>query len=297
MGKRNWAKATAAALAALLAACAAAPQDEAERFPTPEDYPPGVMERVAFTAGVPEGWQISTLRSAERPQARWRVVVVSGTPSWAAFWAPTIAALPEDMEMIVAERPGFSASQPEEAVESLDKQAAALAPLLDAPEGRRVILLGQSFGAPIAAIMAAQHPDKVDGMVLMSAFFGVRGPTANRLIAVGRVVRPILPQDMRNAIIEVTAQERQLPEAWAALQSLQIPLTFLHGGRDTFVPAAAAQGFAETYGAEYALVPEGDHFLQACCIPALIAALEGTIVRAGDRPARAEPLSAQAASQ
>lgn len=267
------------ALATVVAACAAGPDDGGgDRFPTSRDYPPGVMERVAFTAGVPEGWRLSTLRSGPRADAAWRIVVVSGTPSWSEFWAPTIARLPENLEMIVIDRPGFSASEPAEAVPDLAKQAAAFAPLLETD--KPVLVLGQSFGAPIAALMAAEHPDRVKAVVLMSAYFGVPGPTARRLIGVGRIVRPLLPHDLRNALIEVTNQAPQLPAAWAALESLEAPVTFIHGGRDTFVSEAAARGFAETVHAEFVAAPEGDHFLQACCVEAVIGAIEGAIARA-----------------
>jgi hypothetical protein len=49
------------------------------------------MERIDFTAGVPEGWRISALQTPERPDATWKVVIVTGTPSWSEYWAPTIA--------------------------------------------------------------------------------------------------------------------------------------------------------------------------------------------------------------
>ncbi|MET0183281.1 MAG: alpha/beta hydrolase [Caulobacterales bacterium] len=270
-----------------LAACAAAPSD-GERFPTPEDYGPGVMQRVDFTAGVPEGWRLSSLRSGPREHIEWRIVVISGTPSWSRYWAPTIAALPDTWEMIVIDRPGFSASEPAEAVPDIEKQAAAMAPMLDAPPGVRVALLGQSFGAPIAAIMAAEHPDKVDALILASSYFGIRGPTANRLFGAGRIVRPLLPHDLKNAVSEIAGQEPQLPRAWAALESLHVPVTFVHGDADTFVPAASAEGFAETYHAQYVPIPGGDHFLNACCVSPLLDAVRGTIDRAGPPQARVQ---------
>lgn len=278
--------------ALFLAACAGGGGDPPgeERFPTSEDYPPGVMERVDFTAGVPEGWRLSSLQSGARPEATWRIVVISGTPSWSEYWAPTIAALPPNREMIVIDRPGFSASEPEGPVLDLQKQADAMAPALATPGGRPVLLVGQSFGAPIAAIMAAEHPDKVRALVLASSYFGVRGRTARRLMTAGSIVRPLLPHDLRNSVAEMNGQSRQLPQAWAALESLRMPVAFVHGDQDTFVPEDAAIGFARTYGAEFIPVPGGDHFLNACCVRALIASFEAAIARAeaaGGPPARA----------
>ncbi len=259
-----------------------------QRFPTSQDFPPGVMERVSFTAAGAGGWRLSSLRSGPRPEARWRIVVVSGTPSWSEYWAPTIAALPPSMEMIVVDRPGFALSEPQEAVTDLAAQAAALAPLLDAPDGRDIILLGQSYGAPIAALLAAEHPDRVRGLVLMSSYFGVEGRTARRLIAAGRVLRPILPRDLKNAVAEVIAQRDQLPSVRRRLGDVRAPITVLHGRADTFTPPEAAAELAGMLGAAYIETPEGDHFLQACCIAAVIEALETTIARASDPPVLAE---------
>jgi pimeloyl-ACP methyl ester carboxylesterase len=274
----------AAALLGLgLAACAA--NNDPERFPTSQDFPPEVMRRVDFTAATPERWRLSSLRTPERPQAPWRIVVVTGTPSWSEYWAPTIAKAPEGREMIVVDRPGFAASEPEEAVADIAKQAEALAPLLDGPAGQRIVLVGQSFGSAIAALMAAHRPDRVRALVLVSSFFGDRGPTARRLLFVGRTLRPILPRDLRNSVSEVSAQGPQLPRAWAALRSLDIPVVFLHGDRDTFVPVDAARRIADEYGHTLITVPGGDHFLNACCVDAALAAVERAISEAEVRGA------------
>jgi pimeloyl-ACP methyl ester carboxylesterase len=278
----------------LVAACAISvePSSQDDRFPTSSAYPPGTMERVDFTAGVPEHWRISALRTPDRPAADWKVVIITGTPSWSEYWAPTIAALPENRELVVADRPGFRSSEPEDAVRDLAKQADALAPMLEARPGQRVLLVGQSFGAPVATLMAQRHPDRVDAIVLVSAYFGDRGPTARRMFGAGRLVHAMLPRDLRNSITEVNAQSEQLPAVWAALRGLRQPVVFVHGDADTFVPLAADQRIAAEYGHTLVTVPDGDHFLNACCVPALLSAFEQAISEAEGRQAAAAPASA-----
>lgn len=273
--------------AALTAACVASAETDAadERFPVSSSYPPGTMERVAFTAPLEEGWRLSALQTPERPEASWRVVVITGTPSWSEYWAPTIAGMPETREMIVADRPGFSQSEPQGPVRDLMKQVEALSPMLDTREGERVLLVGQSFGAPLAALMAARYPDKVDAVLMVSAYFGDRGPTARRMFGVGRVVQPLLPRDLRNSISEVSAQRSQLPAAFDALMSLEQPVVFIHGDRDTFVPLEADRRIAAQNGDRLVEVAGGDHFLNACCVPALIEAMELAIAEAEARQA------------
>ncbi|MBL8545795.1 MAG: alpha/beta hydrolase [Hyphomonadaceae bacterium] len=283
-------KISAAVLALALSACAiGTSEDDNERFPTSGSYPPGTMERIDFTAGVPEGWRISALRTPAREAATWKVVIITGTPSWSEYWAPTIADLPRTREMIVADRPGFRTSEPRDAVRDLAKQADALAPMLEARAGERVLLVGQSFGAPVATLMAQRYPERVDAMVLVSAYFGDRGATARRLMGAGRLFHPMLPRDFRNSITEMRAQTDQLPAVWAALRRLRQPIVFIHGDADTFVPLAADQRIAAEYGHTLISVPGGDHFLNACCVPALLDAFEHAISEAEGRESAQPP--------
>jgi pimeloyl-ACP methyl ester carboxylesterase len=269
-------------------------EDDNDRFPTSSSYPPGTMERIDFVAGVPEHWRISALQTPARPDATWKVVIITGTPSWSEYWAPTIADLPATREMIVADRPGFRSSEPEDAVRELAKQADALAPMLNARPGERVLLVGQSFGAPVATLMAQRYPDRVQALVLVSPFFGDRGPTARRMIGAGRLFQGVLSRDLRNSIREITAQTDQLPAVWSALRGLDQPLVFVHGDQDTFVPLEASQRIAAEYGHTLVTVPGGDHFLNACCVPALLGAFEQAIAEAEGREA-AQPPAAQPA--
>jgi pimeloyl-ACP methyl ester carboxylesterase len=283
---------TAAVLALAASACAiGTAEDDNERFPTSSSYPPGTMERVEFIAGVPEGWRISALQTPERPDATWKVVIITGTPSWSEYWAPTIAGLPSTRELIVADRPGFRSSEPHDAVRDLATQADALAPMLEARDGQRVLLVGQSFGAPVATLIASRYADQVDAVVLVSAYFGDRGPTARRMFGAGRLLRGVLPRDLKNSITEVTAQTEQLPAVWSALRGLDQPIVFVHGDDDTFVPLEADQRIAAEYGHTLIRVSGGDHFLNACCVPALLAAFEQAIDEAEGRE-EAQPPSA-----
>lgn len=278
----RWPKILALSLVmGIVSACAiGTAEDDNDRFPTSSSYPPGTMERIEFAAGVPERWRISALSTPDRPEADWKVVIITGTPSWSEYWAPTIAGLPETRELIVADRPGFRTSEPEDAVRDLAKQAEALAPMLEAREGQRVLIVGQSFGAPVATLMAARYPEQVDAVLLVSAYFGDRGPTARRLFGAGQLFHGLLPRDLRNSVTEVRAQTEQLPSVWQALADLRQPVVFIHGDADTFVPLEADQRIADQYGHTLVSVPGGDHFLNACCVPALLQAMEQAIVEA-----------------
>ena len=84
------------------------------------------------------------------------------------------------------------------------------APLLDAAPGQKILLVGQSYGAAIATVMAAKHPKSLAGVVLLSSFLGDTGPTARWLVDLGMRVLSLIPRDLRHAILEVSGQSAQL---------------------------------------------------------------------------------------
>ena len=85
-----------------------------EHVPTSDDYPDSVVRRFRFDAGGGLGWKISAITTPRERVAPWKIVVVTGAPSWAEYWAPVLAELPDDREMVVVDRPGYAGSEPVE---------------------------------------------------------------------------------------------------------------------------------------------------------------------------------------
>jgi pimeloyl-ACP methyl ester carboxylesterase len=176
-----------------LACIDAAIHGRIEHRPTSSDYPETVIKRVTFTAGGGLGWRVSALRTVRSSRAPWKIVVITGAPSWAEYWAPVMAALPSDREMIVVDRPGFAASEPANCIPDIALQARALAPLLLADRGQKVILIGQSYGGAIATLMAEANPGRVAALVLLSllALFHLLLATIKLLRGRGSLSRPL----------------------------------------------------------------------------------------------------------
>lgn len=263
------------------AAVEAAARGRTEHAPTAADYPDDVVRRTSFLAGGGHGWRISALETPRVSTAPWRIVVITGAPSWAEYWAETLAALPQDREMIVVDRPGFAGSEPRHPVPDIRVQAEALAPLLQARRGQRVLLVGQSYGAAIASIMAEQNPGRVAGLVLLSGFFGEAGPTARWLLDLGGKALNMIPRDLRHAVIEVNGQRPQLAHACQALARLNLPIWMIHGDKDDFAPFEVAERLAkETVSRRPIRVMRtagANHFLNDGPAEQLIAALEACI--------------------
>src|SRR5258707_6073884 len=226
------------------AAFESAVRGRTEHAPTSADYPDHQVRRTSFSAGGGQVWRFSALETRRETPAPWKIVVITGAPSWAEYWAEALAELPQDREMIVVDRPGYAASEPAQPVTDIRVQAQALAPVLQAARGQKVMLVGQSYGAAIASLMADANPGKVDSLVLLSGFFGEAGPTARWLIDVGSRALKMIPRDLRHAVIEASGQRPQLAYAKQALARLSIPVHMIHGDQDDFAPIEVAERLA-----------------------------------------------------
>lgn len=236
-----------------------------EHVPTSEDYPDDVVRRISFQAGGGYGWRISALTTPRAAPAPWKIVVITGSPSWAEYWAPVMAALPGDREMLVVDRPGFACSEPFDCVPDIAAQAEALAPALQAERGQKVLLVGQSYGGAIATLLARRHPRQVHGLVLLSAFLGSPGPTARFLLEHGSKVLGLLPRDLKHATLECTGQAAQLHLLHEALPAVRAPVHVVHGDADDFAPIELAEKLARETRTRrpirFQRVPGANHFM------------------------------------
>ena len=252
-----------------------------EHFPTSKDYPDSVMRRVTFTAGGGLGWKISALATTREHPCPLKIVVVPGAPSWAEYWAPLLAALPLDREMIVVDRPGFAASEPATCVPDIRLQAVALSPLLETQPGQKILLVGQSYGAAIATVMAARNPKALAGVVLLSSYLGEPGPTARFLVNLGLRALNLIPRDLRNAILEVSGQAPQLAHMRQALRRLNVPVHVIHGDADDFAPIELAEQLVAEQPSRrpmnFIRVPGANHFLNDGPVEVMMSVLEQCI--------------------
>jgi pimeloyl-ACP methyl ester carboxylesterase len=147
--------------------------------------------------------------------------------------------------MIVVDRPGYGASEPAHPITDIRVQAEALSPVLNAPRGQKVLLVGQSYGAAIATLMAEANPGRVAGLVLLSGFFGEAGPTARWLMDVGAKALKVIPRDLRAAVMEASGQRAQLHHAKRALARVNAPIHMIHGDKDDFAPIEVAERLAD----------------------------------------------------
>jgi pimeloyl-ACP methyl ester carboxylesterase len=215
---------------------------------------------VVSAAGVP------TSHLAAGDPTGVRLLLVHGTPGSALGWADYLLQPPAGFDVTAVDRPGFGESGPAAAVTSLAAQAAAVAALLPR-DGRPAVVLGHTLGGAVAARVAAEHPDRVDALVLLAAALD---PALERVHPLQRVgqwppVRALLPRALRNANAELLALKAELASLTGLLGRIRCPVFIVHGTADDLVPPAnVAYAQRHLRGAAQVttrLLPGHDHFL------------------------------------
>lgn len=97
------------------------------------------------------------------------VLLLHGNPTWSFLWRKVIADLdPASFRCVAPDLPGFGLSTKPRtmAAHSLELHASAIAALVERLDLREVIVVGQDWGGPIAACVAARMPERFVGVVL-----------------------------------------------------------------------------------------------------------------------------------
>lgn len=197
------------------------------------------------------------------------VVFVHGTPgSWRAFEG--YLARPELLErfhLVSVDRLGFGASEPGKAETSLEKQAASLAPLLAslAPAGKP-ILVGHSYGGPVIAKVAMDHPELAGGLVMVAPSID---PELERLrwynhLASWRLFNWAIPREWLVSNREILPLKKELAAMEGGWSRIAAKTIVIQGDLDTLVPAANADFAARVLPAGHLVVervPAAGHFV------------------------------------
>lgn len=95
------------------------------------------------------------------------VLLLHGNPTWSFLWRKVIAHLPQ-LRCIAPDLLGLGLSDkpPRVAEHALARHSAAIGELVAALDLRGLVLVGQDWGGPIAALVGANQPERIAGLVL-----------------------------------------------------------------------------------------------------------------------------------
>lgn len=176
----------------------------------------------------------------KQPDAEWNIIYIHGTPASGAAFVEQFRHPFPHANLLSYDRPGFGKSTPASAVPTLEAQAEIVGALLSNTNHLPTILVGHSYGGPIALLSALKFPDRVAGILLIG---GSVDPDQEHVLTIQKIgafppISWLLPQALRQCNRELIPLRGQLDVMHAQLASLSVPVMMLHGGKDPLVPVA-----------------------------------------------------------
>lgn len=99
------------------------------------------------------------------------IVLVHGFDADRSIWLPVAKVLTRNFHVVIPDLPGWGQSTRLPGADyGIDAQAARLDGFVHTLQLSPMLLVGHSMGGAIAGVFAAEHPDKVAGLVLMDSF-------------------------------------------------------------------------------------------------------------------------------
>jgi pimeloyl-ACP methyl ester carboxylesterase len=198
------------------------------------------------------------------------VVAVHGLAVSHRYLMPTAHALADRHPVLLPDLPGFGLSGKPAMAYDVRRHAAHLAAWLDLRDTGPVCLFGHSFGAEIAAALAATRPDLVAALVLGGP---TSDPTArSRRALIARWCTDLVAEDPRQALILARDIRDARPwRVWSTLghsvrnaieQDLLrvgVPTLVICGSRDPVAPRAWRAAAARVAGGSVVRVPGAAH--------------------------------------
>ncbi len=173
-----------------------------------------------------------------------RVILVHGSPADASSWDRLLATSEDTLaglEVIAIDRLGYGNSTPGAEL-SLRVHAQSLEPLLT----RETILVGHSYGGPVALRAAAAFPDRVLGLVLVAGACDPRMQDAQTTRALIDGLGRAVPEPWAVSNRELLALTDENRGMTPVLPLVRCPVITLHGTWDPVCPHDGTVSFLET---------------------------------------------------
>ncbi len=169
------------------------------------------------------------------------LIFIHGAPSSSSFWLKYLkdSFLLSQYKMIAPDRPGYGYSGFGKSLTSVEKQAAILSKLLKEKKKlhQKIFLHGSSYGGTLAARLAMDYPNLIDGIVLQSASLA---PQEEKIYSISYPIKNtplkwVIPTSLRIANEEKMSHEKQLNQMLPLWKKIIVPVIILHGTKDNLI--------------------------------------------------------------
>lgn len=147
-------------------------------------------------------------------------------------------------KILAVDRPGYGYSGLGDPEPSIQKQSEMIRVLLDSliKANHPIIVVGGSFGAPIACRLAMDHPGLVDGLVLTGPAIG---PGREKVFWFAHLIehpaiRWFIPRIFKSANTEKLAHKNELEKMLPYWKNIHVPVMYLQGAKDNLIDTSNA---------------------------------------------------------
>ncbi len=186
------------------------------------------------------------------------LMFLHGAPSSSSFWKSYLrdSTLLATVKMLAPDRPGYGYSGFGKAETSIKKQAALVAKILKSKRKLHdiIILHGSSYGGTLAARLAMDYPDLVDGVIFQSAslapgeetIYSITHPTSKWPL------KHLIPTTLRIANEEKLSHEKELEKMAELWDNIKAAVIILQGTSDNLIwPSNATYAKEKLVNAAY----------------------------------------------
>ncbi|AVV80866.1 alpha/beta fold hydrolase [Leptospira santarosai] len=175
------------------------------------------------------------------------LIFIHGSPGgWQNYsWYLGNGALTAKYCVLALDRPGFGKSEPNEGIPDVEIQASILGKAIrnflnsiPMSKSARILLVGHSYGGPIAARIVATSAYKIDVLVLIAAPLSSKEEEIRwyNKIANWNWVKILLPIGIKNSNDEMLPLKSQLETLEKFWKNIPCRVILIHGKKDSLVP-------------------------------------------------------------
>jgi pimeloyl-ACP methyl ester carboxylesterase len=180
------------------------------------------------------------------------LLFIHGAPSSLSYWRGYLSdsILRSKFTIYALDRPGYGYSGLARPMPEIAAQAAVIRPILDSLHHAHhpIVVVGVSYGAPIACRLAMDYPQLVDGLVLTGPAIG---PGQERFFWFTHLIEnPLIhwtiPRMLQSANQEKIHHKEELTKMLPLWPRIHVPVAYLQGAKDELVYTSNAE-FARTH--------------------------------------------------
>ncbi|MEM8906725.1 MAG: alpha/beta hydrolase, partial [Bacteroidota bacterium] len=181
------------------------------------------------------GLRYLSIGEADKPP----LVLVHGAPGSCMDWKG-FALFPQIYDhyrLLIVERPGYGGTRPRGAEKSIETQARRILEVL-ADETQAAVVMGHSYGGPVAMVMAALSPEKIAQVIGVA---GAYSPDHEVTFAISHYVKfgifkYLLPRMLWVSNVEKLSHPASLRAIEPFYEKIKVPVVLLHSTIDRLVP-------------------------------------------------------------